>query len=61
VVVQDKRAGAAAALNAHRKQLLERLKQQQQAGPAHGAANAGDDGEVQQLLDSFKQLCTVYM
>jgi hypothetical protein len=61
VVVQDKRAGAAAALNAHRKQLLERLKQQQQAGPAYGTAIAGDDGGVQQLLDSFKQLCTEYM
>jgi acetyl-CoA carboxylase carboxyltransferase component len=64
VAVQDKRAGAAAALNAHRKQLLERLKQQQQqqqVAPAYGTADAGADGEMQQLLDTFQQLCSEYM
>uniref|UniRef100_A0A383W9S7 AAA+ ATPase domain-containing protein n=1 Tax=Tetradesmus obliquus TaxID=3088 RepID=A0A383W9S7_TETOB len=51
---QDKRAAAAAALNAHRKQLLERLRRQQQPGAGAGGL------DVQQLLSDFQQLCAEY-
>lgn len=51
---QDKRAAAAAALNAHRKQLLERLRRQQQPGAGAGGL------DVQQLLKEFQQLCAKY-
>ncbi|KAF6255858.1 P-loop containing nucleoside triphosphate hydrolase protein [Scenedesmus sp. NREL 46B-D3] len=60
---RDKRAGAAAALNAHRKQLLEQLRQQQQQAGSNvvGTATApAAGGSVQELLSAFQQLCAEY-